>query len=176
MLVEIASAVKTAELFDSENRVTVPADGWRWFSLRYGCIWTAVVSLPQSANPDADCRPAIPVLAMIDSGSSHTFATRDVFAALHAQPTGDGIQVFEVGGSKHADLFILDVAVAFTGLDGALVLRDLPVSDTGALFRLEDRRAPRYDLVIGCDVLSRCRFTIDGPTRRFKLEAPTAAS
>lgn len=152
------------------TRVAVP-EGWRPFAWRRCPIWQVTVAKPVPAGqPRAADHPApITVAALIDSGTSHTFADRSLFDRLSIAATGDSIKAcaFDDVLREHEN-FRVDFAVRSTVSGGALlVLRNWAVSAGAVGFGDGPRQ---YELIIGCDVLQHCRFTIDGPRGLFRLE------
>lgn len=157
-----------------ESPAAVPT-GWKPYFWRKGQVWRLIIAAPLPVEqPDtgvflADHPGAIEVLALIDTGTSHTFAVRSLFDRLQLTPTGD--RITSHWGSEVAiqDNFRVDLALPYTSSDGhALLLRQHPVSDApdGAL----GTDAHVCPVVIGNDVLRFCRFTIDGPKGLFRLE------
>lgn len=141
------------------------ATGWRPFAWRFGPIWTAVIGAPRSGD---ERRAVEAVTCLLDTGSSHTFATCAVFERLALAPTGDIITVRDAEKTREQQNFCVDLAIPSTVPDSdGMLLRNWHVSDSAPLFG-EGR--PGYELVIGCDVLQFCRFTIDGPRGLFRLE------
>lgn len=144
------------------------------FEWRLGCIWKCAVGVPVPPGQPrpADHPPAITVHCLIDSGTSHTFATPALFQRLGLQPTGEKFTVFGAQEARDHDNFKVDLVFPCT--DGEMVvLRNMSVSE-GALSFGPDR--PYYDVVVGLDVLRFLRLTIDGPRQRFTLEKATEVS
>lgn len=143
----------------------IPA-GWRPFVWHYGPIWTAAIGAPRP--PGTEARGALAVTCLIDTGSSHTFATCDLLARLALTPTGETISVYAADTVREQQNFRVDLAIPSTLADGdGILLRNWNVSDSAPLFGGPLRP---YDLVIGNDALRFCRFAIDGPRSLFRIE------
>jgi hypothetical protein len=161
-----------------EDRVIPDQRGWIQFDWRHCPIWQVTIGLAKAGVQAGEFMSAHPealvAKAMIDTGTSHTFAVPAIFKRLGATPTGEKITTH--GAEGHAaieqDNYRLDLAVPYTDFSGrALLLPNYPVSEGSLAW---GGHTPLYEVVFGCDLLRFCRFTIDGPTGLFKLERMTS--
>ena len=148
-------------------------DGWCPYNWKMVPIWKVAVGLPvpKCGLPGefiATHPGAFVVRALLDTGTSHTFAIASVFQRLQARPSGDRVTICGAEQECEHDTYRLDLGLPYT-TDGrrVLLVENCPVTD-GVLSWGGDM--PRYDVVIGNDLMRHCRLTIDGPAARFRLE------
>lgn len=126
-------------------------------------------------NEGLTVTPPFTLKAMVDTGSSKTFFARSIMEQLQARPTGR--QYTAHVSSEHVDQwdeFCVDLIVPYTGgVGGGWRSEDFLCSVGPIGFGSEMRP---YDAVIGLDVLLHCRLTVDGRTRRFRLEQAQLSS
>lgn len=150
--------------------------GWKPFHWTHCPIHAICVGLSLTEKEARD-RAGLPVpapfvvRALLDTGANTSFAVASVFARLGSTPTGEQATSHAASAaSTKLDVYLIDLWVPAT-THGAepLIVRNLPITK-GQLSFPAGEPEPRYELVLGCDVLRYGRFTIDGPANLYQLE------
>lgn len=136
-----------------------------WFDWARVPIWKVLIGAPSATGGP----PGLTVRALIDSGSTHSFAVKTVFDKIEVGPTTSSITHYSAGSEVGltSPNHIVDVGLPFTDGGELLMLRSIPVSEGILSF---PPGPTLYHFVIGMDILTHCSFVVDGPRRRFRLE------
>jgi hypothetical protein len=110
-------------------------------------------------------RPPVLARGLLDTGSNITAIAASVLQQLGLAPTTTGTTQ-TVSGAVAVDLFTVSLSIADLSRpsNAWLTHADLLVMELAAIL-------PDADVLIGLDLLLKCRLVLDGPPRQFTLES-----
>ena len=126
-----------------------------------GPIIGITATIPEQSGRLRPSRPQEGITALIDTGASHTCISERVATKLSLKVVSSIMSSGVHGNPEERNVYAID----FTFAGGDITLKNVPVVGV-------DLKSMSFDMLIGRDILKKCRLIYDGAIGRIELEIP----